>query len=310
MLAKIKRELKKIIKFFIRYPQIENPKLYMTILAKNEEDIIEENLIFHKKMGVDGFIVTDNNSTDKTREIFEKYYKLGWIKEIIDEKSQEYSQIQWVDRMIKIARDKYKADWVINADADEFWYSRNSCLKSEISKSHSNIIKCEIFNVLPESEKKFYYNTKLIKKILNLNEYNLSKFNVFTEQIPKVMHRTKGYKEIQMGNHSVKMFIPLYEKSRDIQIFHYSIRNLKHFKEKMINGGRNVEKNLKLGKQVANHWRYFYEGYKNGSIDLDEEYTRVIGSEYFNEFSEKNVFVENDAVRKILEKELSGEKRC
>ncbi|MGL5664089.1 MAG: hypothetical protein ACRCW8_09985, partial [Cetobacterium sp.] len=81
-------------------------------------------------------------------------------------------------------------------------------------------------------------------------------------------------------------------------------------KEKMINGGRNVEKNLKLGKQVANHWRYFYEGYKNGNIDLDEEYTRVIGSEYFNEFSEKNVFVENDAVRKILEKELSGEKRC
>lgn len=299
---KIKKIIKNLIKNTIKYPKLKQPILYMTILAKNEEDIIEENLIFHKKMGVDGFIVTDNNSEDKTREIFEKYYKMGWIKEIIDEKSQEYSQIEWVDRMIKIAKEKYKADWIINADADEFWHSKVSNLKIELSKSSSNIIQCDIFNVLSENQEKFYYNTKIIKNLIDVEKYNLSKFNIYTKQFPKVIHRTKGYKKIHMGNHGVKMVLPVYEKSMDIEIFHYSIRSLKHFKEKMITGGKNVEKNIALGRHVANHWRYFYEGYRSGKIDLDNEYLKVIGSEYLQEFKEKKIFFEDKSIKKILEK--------
>lgn len=91
----------------------------MTLLVKDEEDIIEENLRFHRSMGVDGFIVTDNNSTDKTPEILKKYKEKGWILEIIEEKATGYEQKKWVHRMIKIAKNKYKAKWIINADADE-----------------------------------------------------------------------------------------------------------------------------------------------------------------------------------------------
>ena len=76
----------------VRHTRIKNPKVFMTILAKDEVDIIEYQLRYHKHMGVDGFIVTDNNSSDGTREIFDKYKEKGWIKEIIDEKSSEYKQ--------------------------------------------------------------------------------------------------------------------------------------------------------------------------------------------------------------------------
>lgn len=48
-----------------------DPRLVMTLLVKNEEAMLEENLLFHKAMGVDGFIVTDNNSTDRTMDILE-----------------------------------------------------------------------------------------------------------------------------------------------------------------------------------------------------------------------------------------------
>ena len=34
-------------------------QLIMTLLVKNEESILEENLLFHKAMGVDSFIITD-----------------------------------------------------------------------------------------------------------------------------------------------------------------------------------------------------------------------------------------------------------
>ena len=39
-----------------------NPRVIMTLLVKNEADIIAANLEFHHQMGVDGFIVTDNES--------------------------------------------------------------------------------------------------------------------------------------------------------------------------------------------------------------------------------------------------------
>lgn len=69
--------LKKVLKAVSEGPQLfrrcSNPKLIMTLLVKDEADMLEENLLFHHSMGVDGFIVTDNNSTDRTPEIIRKY---------------------------------------------------------------------------------------------------------------------------------------------------------------------------------------------------------------------------------------------
>ena len=128
LLNKIANVLEEVPQTFRR---TSNPKLIMTLLVKNEEDILEENLCFHKAMGVDGFIITDNNSTDGTIEIIQKYQKEGWIKEAIIEKATNYNQKVWVDRMIKIAKKQLHADWVINADADELWYSPTGSLKTE-----------------------------------------------------------------------------------------------------------------------------------------------------------------------------------
>ena len=66
----------------IRYSKKQNPdyiKLIMTLLVKNEEEIIETNIRYHIAMGVDGVIVTDNGSTDKTVEILEKLKEEGYI---------------------------------------------------------------------------------------------------------------------------------------------------------------------------------------------------------------------------------------
>ena len=46
-------------------------KLAMTLIVRNEADIIEDNLRYHRAQGVDFFIVLDNGSTDGTLEILE-----------------------------------------------------------------------------------------------------------------------------------------------------------------------------------------------------------------------------------------------
>ena len=276
---------------------IEDPKIIMTILAKNEIDIIEKNLIFHKSMGVDGFIVTDNGSEDGTVEVFEKYKKRGWIKEIIYEKNQDYSQSKWVDRMIRIAISKYGADWIINADADEFWVSKSGNIKSEISKCRMNVLKCPIYNILPADEIDFVNNDLMVVKSFDISKYDLAKYNIFSLSIPKVAHRAKNYKMIHMGNHGVDMVGPSVSVSKDIVIYHYNVRSCEHFKNKMVTGGAAYERNLKFGKDVGSHWRYFYSGYINGEMNLDLQYEKYIGRKYWEEYKRKGYLVKAELVK-------------
>ncbi len=278
-------------------PTIKQPKLIMTLLVKDEGDILEENLIFHKAMGVDGFIVTNNNSSDNTAKIISQYHKLGWVLEVINEDATDYSQIEWVDRMIKLAKNKYKADWIINADADEFWTSAQGNLKSTLTHSSANKIFCPIYNVLPKDEVKFYNNNLLVKKQIDTSKYDLAKYNIFGVSIPKVLHRTQGYKMIYMGNHEVDMAPGKIAFIRDIVIYHYNIRSLNHFKRKMINGGENISNNTKLSLDAGAHWRYFYNGYKEGKLDLDQEYNKYIGRKYWNALVENNVIIQGNVVK-------------
>ena len=96
----------------------------MTLLIRNEEDIIEDNILFHYAQGVDVFLVMDNLSTDRTKDIV-----LDLSKEIpidyIYQSKDDYSQGQWVTSMARKAKADYNADWVINSDADEFWAAAN-----------------------------------------------------------------------------------------------------------------------------------------------------------------------------------------
>lgn len=264
------------------------PRLIMTLLVKNEEDMLEENLIFHKAMGVDGFIITDNNSSDRTPEIIRKYKEKGWIVEAIEEKATDYQQKKWVDRMIWKAKSVHKADWVINADADEIWYAPSGDLKTELVSSRANVLTCEMKCVYPEEGKPFWQWGLTVEVVNDLERYNLSRYSLFARQNKKVIHRTAGYIQISMGNHKVTMFPKKVAKS-NIRIYHYNIRGKKPFLEKMINGGKQLEQNPK--KHGGRHWRYFYQLYKEGL--LEAEYDKVIGTASFDQLKQDG-FIRTD----------------
>lgn len=260
------------------FRKTKSPKLIMTLLVKNEELLLERNLMFHKSMGVDYFIITDNNSTDNTVNIIKKYQQKGWILEYIEEKGTNYAQKVWVDRMIWMAKTKYHADWVINADADELWYSSTGSLKTELSTTSSNILGCNVVGVYPEDNKSIMEWNLVVKPVRDIKKYDLSFYSVFHPHRMKVLHRCDGYLQIAMGNHKVAMFPRFKNISSTITIYHYTVRGRESFIEKMINGGKQLEKNKK--KHVGSHWRYFYRIYKEGR--LNEEYDRVVGAKSYD----------------------------
>ena len=104
-------------------------KLVMTLLLRDEEDIVDSQIAFHLNAGVDFIIATDNRSEDGTREILESYRRDGHLHLIVEESNDFLQQGEWVTRMARLAATDFQADWVINADADEFWWPRGGALK-------------------------------------------------------------------------------------------------------------------------------------------------------------------------------------
>ena len=90
-------------------------KLAMTLLVRDEQDIIRSNIDYHLAQGVDVIIATDNRSVDSTPDILREYEaaeKLVYLFEGDD----DYNQHAWVTRMARLAHREHGADWVINSD--------------------------------------------------------------------------------------------------------------------------------------------------------------------------------------------------
>ena len=117
----------------------------------------------------------------------------------------------------------------------------------------------------------------MVKPVYNQELYDLSLYSLFERQNKKVIHRTTCYLQISMGNHKVTMF-PKRSEFGNVRVYHYNIRGKRHFMEKMINGGKQLEQHS--SKHGGRHWRYFYELYKEGK--REEEYGRVIGKPVFD----------------------------
>ncbi|MDQ0895404.1 glycosyltransferase family 2 protein [Agromyces ramosus] len=95
----------------------------MTLMVRDEADIVGAMLAHHRAQGIDHVIVTDNASVDNTLEVLESFERDGFVTIWHD---PEHRKEQWraVTRMARHAATELGADWVLNADADEFWVAR------------------------------------------------------------------------------------------------------------------------------------------------------------------------------------------
>src|SRR5688572_8926234 len=102
-------------------------KLVMTLLVRDEADIVDAQIAYHLDSGVDAVVATDNRSEDATTEILERYAREG-VLHLIREPGDDLRQSEWVTRMARLAATELGADWVLNADAGEFWWPLGASL--------------------------------------------------------------------------------------------------------------------------------------------------------------------------------------
>jgi len=97
--------------------------LVLTLLVRDEADILGSTVDFHLSAGVDFVIATDHRSVDGSREILERYQRDGVLR-LVHEDGEDFDSQAFRTRMARMAAEEYGADWVIGADADEFFWPR------------------------------------------------------------------------------------------------------------------------------------------------------------------------------------------
>lgn len=238
-------------------------KLIVTLLARNEEDIIGENIKFHLDHGADFIIVTDNLSTDGTADILRDYEKDGVI-EVIKESSDTHDQSDWVTRMARLAYDKYQADWVINADADEFWFPLGGSLKDSLSQVPPGFGSADVWInnfAIVDGDEPFWQ--RLIFREVDY-EYYLG-----GHASGRVCHRGRSDIFVFDGNHAVLYTDDHYEQSIPILILHFPVRSYAQFERKIITGARALANRPERHSSVGNQWRTAYLAQQAGRLRED-----------------------------------------
>jgi hypothetical protein len=110
-------------------------KLVMAMKVRDEVDVIELNLRYHAALGIEEFIVTDNGSTDGTLEVLERWRDAGRLRLISEPAAEDFKEKGhwWVTRMGRMGAE-LGADWVLHADADEFWWPAGGDLRDAFER--------------------------------------------------------------------------------------------------------------------------------------------------------------------------------
>lgn len=249
----------------------------MTLLVRNEADIVEANLRFHLDEFADQVIVTDNGSSDGTRDILGEFASTSELI-VIDEPADDYDQARWVTRMALMARDMLGADWIINNDADEFWAVPGGDLRSVLERASAPIQRCERLNFVGslDGPERLPWPERLIYRAASPTPRPPG-MDLLRDRLPapyfllrlpgKVALKTQGLKRVRQGNHDARYDTEAASEACPITVFHFPVRSRRQFQRKIQEGGEAYARNMEAPATAGWHWRRLYRRLREQGLE-------------------------------------------
>lgn len=196
-------------------------KVVLTLLVRDEEDVVDECVRYHLERGVDLVLATDHRSTDATTEILRRYEREGVLR-LWREDGESLEQAAWVTRMARVAAVEHAADWVINCDADELWWPRADDLKTILAAvpPRYGAIRgmWRHFVARPDDERPFY------ERMLVRRRPAADLADPYHVQV-KVAHRGVSDVVVSKGNHDAEgSGLRLIREWFPFEVLHFPIR--------------------------------------------------------------------------------------
>lgn len=271
----------------------------MTMMVRDEADIVGAMIQHHLDQGVDLFLVTDNGSVDGTAEILESFADAGKI-ELSHDARHLKQQHEVVTHMSREAA-RRGAQWVLNADADEFWMSvdRESTLGEELARIDPAIgaFPVPVFDMTGEPAQSGTGLQRLIYRDERPDDI-MRELGIHAHATPDVAFVPSEDVVVAQGNHFVNVVQtrPL-EAGRGLVVYHFPWRSFAQFAHKVDNAGRAYDASPHLRPSANHHGMRDYRRLQDGI--LSAAYTaRHPSAEELHEGVRKGWFVLD---RRIME---------
>jgi len=237
-------------------------KLVMTLLVRDEADIVDAQIAYHLDAGVDLVVATDNRSEDATTEILERYARAG-VLHLIREPGDDLRQSEWVTRMARLAATDLGADWVLNADADEFWLARNATLKELLAAvpGRFGAVRGAWRNFVPRPDDARFFAERMTLR-LGTPSFHPHALSIHF----KSAHRARPDVRIGRGNHeALADDLVALRGWYPIEILHFPVRSYEQCRRKYVTQFVALERNAEKG--IPGHMADAYDAYRAGRLD-------------------------------------------
>jgi glycosyltransferase involved in cell wall biosynthesis len=248
-----------------------NPKIVMTLMVRDEADVIAAMIEHHLAQGVDLIIATDNGSIDGTREILERYAGTGRV-EVHDYLTKDKNQTGVVSAMASRAAVEHHADWVINADADEFFVARDPALTLRAALSaipqELGYFSVPVFNLTGAPARSGAGIRRLLWQDRRDEATLMERYALHAHPTADVIHVGRAGVTVQQGNHGVD--IPSTgqpDPSLMIEVLHFPWRSYAQYSSKIENTGRSYDSNPTLNPSPRHHGLRDYRFWKAGLLE-------------------------------------------
>jgi hypothetical protein len=237
-------------------------KLVMTLLVRDEADIVDAQIAYHLHAGVDFMVATDNRSEDATTEILEQYAHEG-VLHLIREPGDDLRQSEWVTRMARLAATDFAADWILNADADEFWLARGASLKEILAAvpGRYGAVRGAWRNFVPRPDDARFFAERMTARLCTPGFHPHPLSTHF-----KSAHRARPDVRIGRGNHeALADDLVALRGWYPIEILHFPVRSYAHCRRKYVTQFVALERNAAKG--IPGHMAEAYVAYRAGRLD-------------------------------------------
>jgi Glycosyl transferase family 2 len=247
-------------------------KLVVTVLARDEADVIDAQVAFHLNAGADLVIATDNNSGDGTTEILERYAGEG-VLHLIHEPTEGLRQGEWVTRMARLAATDFGADWVINTDADEFWWPRGGSLKEvlRVVPERYGIVQAFWRSFVPRPDDDTSFAERMTARLTQYAPINDP--TSFYRPVVKVAHRADPQVVVARGNHTLLgSSFALLTTWHPLEVLHFPLRSRAQWRRKVQLQGDAFTKHIE--RAGTGYHLKSYDALQEGR--MDEQYESLV----------------------------------
>ncbi|WP_157631309.1 glycosyltransferase family 2 protein [Catelliglobosispora koreensis] len=232
----------------------------MTLVVRDEVDIVAATIEHHLAAGVDRIIVADHRSVDGTSDVLAAYANAGAL-ELHQEDGPAFRQAAWTTAMARQAAIRLGASWVINGDADEFLWPPVGVVEL-LKSTRVSCLVVERDNLAedPTTDSSWPWPSRLVLRDTR------SLRNEGKRIAPKMIHVADPEVSVGAGGHIVSgpLIGPPYA-DHPLRILHAPDRGFTQYRQKISNGAAAVEA-ADLDARICRHWRDEAEQLKDGTF--------------------------------------------